>query len=47
MRDVGIPAYDFGENWEGWQREQQMVHPNKVHFRRLLSRLFARFSPHI
>ncbi|BGP19478.1 hypothetical protein JCM10213v2_007573 [Rhodosporidiobolus nylandii] len=29
VRDVGIPAYDFGENWEGWQREQQMVHPNK------------------
>lgn len=32
MRDMGIPSYDFGENWEGWQAHQQMVHPNKVRF---------------
>lgn len=29
-RDLGVPAYDFGETWEGWQRHQDMVHPNKV-----------------
>ncbi|GAA6063029.1 hypothetical protein JCM10212_001008 [Sporobolomyces blumeae] len=28
-RDVGVPAFDFGELWEGWQSRQQMVHPEK------------------
>lgn len=23
----GIPSFDFGEMWEGWQSYQQMVHP--------------------
>ena len=23
----GIPSFDFGEMWEGWQSHQQMVHP--------------------
>ncbi|ORY41111.1 hypothetical protein BCR35DRAFT_311378 [Leucosporidium creatinivorum] len=26
-RETGIPAFDFGEIWEGWQSHQQMVHP--------------------
>jgi hypothetical protein len=26
-RDEGIPAFDFGDIWEGWQSHQQMVHP--------------------
>lgn len=25
--ETGIPAFDFGEIWEGWQSHQQMVHP--------------------
>ncbi|GAA5879667.1 hypothetical protein JCM1840_000605 [Sporobolomyces johnsonii] len=29
VRDVGVPSFDFGEAWEGWQAYQQMVHPNK------------------
>lgn len=24
---AGIPSFDFGEIWEGWQSHQQMVHP--------------------
>ncbi|BGP57807.1 hypothetical protein JCM8202v2_005454 [Rhodotorula sphaerocarpa] len=28
-RDLGVPAYDFGESWEGWQAHQDMVHPKK------------------
>jgi hypothetical protein len=24
---LGIPAFDFGDIWEGWQSHQQMVHP--------------------
>lgn len=26
----GIPSFDFGEIWEGWQNEQQLVHPKLV-----------------
>lgn len=29
-RDLGVPAYDFGDSWEGWQAHQDMVHPKKV-----------------
>ena len=29
-KDAGVPAFDFGEVWEGWQPFQQMVHPEKV-----------------
>ncbi len=29
-KDTGVPAFDFGEIWEGWQPFQQMVHPEKV-----------------
>lgn len=29
-KDAGLPAFDFGEVWEGWQPFQQMVHPEKV-----------------
>ncbi|GAA5932462.1 hypothetical protein JCM1841_000589 [Sporobolomyces salmonicolor] len=28
-RDMGVPSFDFGEAWEGWQAYQQMVHPNQ------------------
>lgn len=24
---AGIPSFDFGDIWEGWQSQQQMVHP--------------------
>ncbi|GAA5912095.1 uncharacterized protein JCM6883_007109 [Sporobolomyces salmoneus] len=27
--DMGIPSFDFGTIWEGWQGRQQMVHPLK------------------
>lgn len=30
--ETGIPAFDFGEIWEGWQSHQQMVHPLLVSF---------------
>lgn len=30
--EVGVPAFDFGEIWEGWQSHQQMVHPLLVSF---------------
>ncbi|KAM0786895.1 hypothetical protein ACM66B_002319 [Microbotryomycetes sp. NB124-2] len=26
-KDAGVPMFDFGEIWEGWQNHQQMVHP--------------------
>jgi hypothetical protein len=26
----GIPSFDFGEIWEGWQNEQALVHPKLV-----------------
>jgi len=29
-KDMGVPSFDFGEIWEGWQPFQQMVHPEKV-----------------
>ena len=32
----GIPSFDFGEMWEGWQSYQQMVHPLLVRFSFLL-----------
>ncbi|KAI5475512.1 hypothetical protein MNV49_001326 [Pseudohyphozyma bogoriensis] len=28
-RKAGVPAYDFGEVWEGWQSHQDKVHPEK------------------
>jgi hypothetical protein len=30
--DMGIPKFDFGDMWEGWQSRQQMVHPLKVNY---------------
>lgn len=30
VRDLGVPSYDFGDSWEGWQAHQDMVHPKKV-----------------
>ncbi|GAA5876797.1 hypothetical protein JCM3774_003476 [Rhodotorula dairenensis] len=29
VRDLGVPCYDFGDSWEGWQAHQDMVHPRK------------------
>jgi hypothetical protein len=44
VRDLGVPSYDFGDSWEGWQAHQDMVHPKKVRrrVRRPVFSLFAR-----
>lgn len=41
-RTAGVPAFDFGQVWEGWQSQQQMVHPLLVSSSTCARRVFYR-----